>query len=109
MTEIPPPGPHRRAAALRYTLAVLDEVDRQAAGAAPDTDGMKMELDEALALAPELAYLMIDALSTLGAELGRTPEERPAFVRNLLLAHTEGAEVDASFAAVEAEVKGAGG
>jgi hypothetical protein len=91
--------------ALRYTLAVLDEHDRQLAGSAPDTVGVRMTVDEAVTLAPELASLLIDAVVSLVAEQGLPPEDRPALVRRLLQDRLQSAEMDARFAAVEAEVK----
>jgi hypothetical protein len=109
MTEDPAAGHLQRAAALRYAVAVLDERDRQAAGEAPGTAGVKMTVDEALTLAPALAHLLIDAVATLGEHQGLGPDERPAFARHVLEAHLQGAEMDAQFAVVEAEVNGAAG
>jgi hypothetical protein len=65
-------------------------------------------VDEALALAPVLALLVIDAVASLAALQGLGPEDRPAFVRDHLLAQIQGAEVDATFDGVEAEMKAGG-
>jgi hypothetical protein len=102
------PGPREQAAALRYVLAVADEYDRQLAGGAPgDAAGVSMTVDEALALAPTLAYLLFDSVCSLAAMTGRGRGERPAFVRGRLLEMADRAEAEAVlFTGLEAEMRG---
>ena len=103
MTTTPPELIRQSAAALRYTLAVLDETGRQAGDAA----GLAMTVDEAIALAPALAHLVIGARHALAERHGASgPAEQAAAVRTWLLAELEGHELNAAFADVEAEMKG---
>lgn len=97
--------------ALRYTIAVLGESDRQAAGGSPeDAAGVTMTVDEATALAPHLAHLVIATKLEMAAQLGASGhEEQAAAARGWLLAELEVHEMNASLAAIEAEVNGAAG
>ena len=108
MTTTPPELIRQSAAALRYTLAVLDETGRQAGGGRPgDAAGLAMTVDEAIALAPALAHLVIGARHALAERHGASgPAEQAAAVRTWLLAELEGHELNAAFADVEAEMKG---
>lgn len=89
------------AAALRYTLAVLDEIDRQLAGAAPSASGVTMTADEAIALAPVLAHLVIAGRAVVAKDQGAA--DWSPRVRAYLESELEQAEVNAAFARVEAE------
>lgn len=112
MADTPPPELIRQTtAALRYTLAVLGESDRQAAGGSPeDAAPVSMTVDEAIALAPHLAHLVIAARQAIAGQLGITGRaEQARFVRGQLESEIEILEINAAFAGVEAEVNGAAG
>ena len=99
------------ARALRYALAVMDEGDRQAAGGSPaDARGVDMTVDDALALAPALALLLVTARRELASLRLVTddPAELTRRAREMLEQQLEDMEVSATFAAVEAEVRGDG-
>jgi hypothetical protein len=108
MTQGPAPGQFEQAAAaLRYTLAVLDETGRQAAGGSPaDAAPVSMTVDEAIALAPALAHLVIAARRALAENRGVDgPEAQAAWARAQLQGELEAHEMNAAFAAVEAEMR----
>jgi hypothetical protein len=112
MTAAPPPELIRQAAvALRYTLAVLDETSRQAAGGSPDhAVPVTMDVAEALALAPALAHLVLGARCVLAENLGIDgPEAQAAWARAQLQGELEAHEMSAAFADVEAEMRSSGG
>ena len=98
--------------ALRFTLTVLDESDRQDAGGNPaDASGVTMEMSEALELAPALALLLVATTRELARVelLTEDPAEQNRAARERLQRQLEAHEVSATFAAVEAEVRGDGG
>ena len=113
MTATPPAEQIRVAVkALSYTLAYMDELDRQEAGGSPaDAPGVTMTVDEAVALAPALAGLL---LATTRELVGRDlftddPAEQNRGAREKLQRELEIHEVNAMFAAVEAEMSGDSG
>jgi hypothetical protein len=100
------------ARALRFALAVLDESDRQEAGGNPaDASGVTMSIDEARELAPMLAMLLVATTRELArVELyTEDPAEQNRAARERLQRQLEAHEVNATFAAVEAEMHGDGG
>ena len=108
MMESSAPGQFEQAAAaLRYTLAVLDETGRQAAGGSQgDAAPVTKTVDEAIALAPYLAHLVIAARCVLAGNLGIDgPEARAAWARAQLQGELETCEMNAAFVGVEAEMK----
>jgi hypothetical protein len=98
--------------ALRYTLAYMDELDRQEAGGSPaDAPGVSMTVDEALALAPSLALLLVSARQELAGRelLTNDPAEQNRGAREELQRQLEALEITAAFAGVDAEMEGDGG
>lgn len=107
-----PPAEHLAAAvrALRYALAFMDEGDRQAAGGSPaDARGVDMTVDDALALAPALALLLVTARRELASLRLVTddPAELDRCAREMLEQQLEHLELAAAFADVDAEMQGA--
>jgi hypothetical protein len=95
--------------ALRYTLAYMDELDRQEAGGSPaDAPGVTMTVDETLALAPALAALLVATTRELVArdDFTGNPAEQGQGAREKLQRELEILEVNATFATVEAEMDG---
>lgn len=95
------------ARALRFTLAALDESDRLEAGGDPaDASRVTMELDEARALVPVLAQLLVATMRELAGRelLTDDPAEQDRATRKRLQGMIESMELSATFADVEAEM-----